>query len=111
MTIFPLDANNHPIPALRLKSGGAHSINAGAVSARNAQAFSGGTQVVSVYATVPVFIRMGDSAVNASASDHYFPEGVYYDFAVGGAAAAHCTHIAVLRAGTTDGKVYISEKE
>lgn len=111
MTSLPLDINNNPVPALRLKNGGAHKIAAASASTRNTNAFSAATKIVSVYATVPVYIRMGDASVTASASDHYFPEGIYYDFAISGHAAAHCTHIAVLKADTTDGMVYLSEKE
>lgn len=111
MTLQPLDSNNNPIPALRLKNDGAHSISATATSARNATAFNAASEIVSVYATVPVYIAMGDASVTASASDHYFPEGIYYDFAIGADNANHNTHIAVLRVGAEDGTVYISEKE
>lgn len=111
MTLQPLDLNNNPIPALRLKNGGAHSIAATATSARNTTAFPSSTKVVGFYATVPVYIKMGGAAVTASTSDHYFPEGIYYDFAIVGDGAAHYTHIAVLRADGTSGTVYISEKE
>lgn len=111
MTLQPLDSNNNPIPALRLKDSGAHSIAATASSARNSTAFDDKTKIISVYATIPVYIAMGDSSITASASDHYFPEGLYYDFAIDADAAAHNSHIAVLRAGGEDGTVYISEKE
>ncbi len=109
-TILPQDSNDNPIPALRLKSGGAHTISAASTSARNSTAFDAETRVVSVYASVPVYIAFGDDTVTASASDHYFPEGVYYDFSIGGEQAAHSTHMAVLRADI-DGPVYVSEKE
>lgn len=109
-TLMPTDDNNNPIPALRLKSGGAHSIAASSVSARNATAFDAGTQIVSLYATVPVFVAFGSSTVTATPSDHYFPAGFYYDFAVGGDGARQTTHVAVLRAETTNGTVYLSEK-
>ncbi len=109
MTMLPVDSNNNPIPALRLRSGGAHSIAAGASSARNSTAFDSATKVVSVYATVPIYIKMGGSGVTAASTDHYFPAETYYDFAIEGASGAHMTHIAVLRA-SGDGMVYISEK-
>ena len=109
-TILPQDSNDNPIPALRLKSGGAHTISAASTSARNSTAFDADTRVVSVYAAVPVYIAFGDLTVTASTSDHYFPEGIYYDFAIGGEQAAHNTHMAVLRADI-DGPVYVSEKE
>ncbi len=108
--MLPLDSNNHPIPALRLKDDGAHAISASSSSARNSAAFSTDTSVISVYATVPVYLKFGDNTVSASSSDHYFPAGVYYDFAIGDTASGHNTHLAVLRADV-DGSVYISEKE
>ncbi len=109
-TMMPTDMNNHPIPAVRLKGGGAHAIAAGAASARNETPFDAGTQVVSLYATVPVYVRFGGATVSATASDHYFPAGVYYDFSLGGDKIAHYTHLAVLRV-SGDGMVYVSEKE
>lgn len=108
-TLMPTDQNNNPIPALRLKDGGAHKINATATSARNSTAFNSETQIISLYATTGVYIKFGDSAVTATTSDHYFPAGVYYDFAIGGDGAAQKTHIAALRE-SSDGAVYISEK-
>lgn len=112
MTYLPLDLNENVIPALRLKtSGGAHSIAASTSSARNATAFNAATRVVSVYATGPVYLRFGGSSVTAANTDHYYPTGVYYDFALGGDKIAFFTHLAVLRAGDTDCVVYVSEKE
>ncbi len=109
-TLMPTDDNNHPIPALRLKDSGAHSIAATATSARNAAAFGADTQVISICPTVAVFVKCGSSSVTATASDHYIPAGLYYDIAIGGDGQKQTTHIAVLRAEATDGIVYISEK-
>ena len=109
-TYLPRDAHGHPIPAVRLKSGGAHSIAATASSARNSTGFAATTRVVSLYATGPVYVKFGNSSVTATSSDHYFPTGVYYDFAIGGDETAQYSHIAVLRV-TADCNVYVSEKE
>ena len=112
-TLLPVDADSNPIPALRLKSGGAHSISATASSARNATAFNAATKVVSLYATGAVYVRFGNSSVTAAATDHYYPAGVYYDFAIAGGEnnkALQNTHIAVL-AASGNCTVYISEKE
>lgn len=109
-TLMPRDQNNFPIPALRLKSDGAHNIIASGTSARNSAAFDADTRVVSLYAEVPVYVAFGDSSVTASASDHYYPDGIYYDFAIGGDQTGQATHIAVL-AASASGAVYISEKE
>ena len=110
MTKLPLDSNDNPIPALRLKDGGAHSFSTSAVSARNSTAFDADTRVVSVYATEDTYIAFGDDSVTASGSDHFIPAGLYYDFAIGGDGTGHYTHLAALRV-TTEGDVYISEKE
>ncbi len=109
-TLLPQDLNDNPIPALRMKSGGAHSIAAGASSTRNSTAFDADTQIVSLYADVPVYIAFGDNTVTASSSDHYLPAGLYYDVSIGGDHSAHYTHVAVLQASSA-GTLYISEKE
>lgn len=109
-TILPLDINGNPIPAIRLKNGGAHAISVTATSARNSTAFDSTTELVSLHATGPVFVKFGDSSVTATTSDHYFPAGIYYDFAIGGDASKQYSHIAVLRADT-DCTLYVSEKE
>lgn len=110
-TLMPQDSDNNVIPALRLRSGaGAHAITASGSSARNSTGFHADTRVVSVYATVPVYINFSDSSVTATSSHHYFPDGVYYDFSIGGDASSHYTNMAVLQV-TSGGSVYISEKE
>ncbi len=109
-TKLPLDSNDNPIPALRLKDNGAHVLSSSTVSARNVTAFASETRVVSVYATQDVYLAFGDDTVSAGASDHFFPAGTYYDFAIGGDGTGHSTYIAALRVDT-DGSVYISEKE
>lgn len=108
-TQLPTDQNNLPIPALRLKDGKAHKITVGATSARNSAAFDSETQIISLYATAGVFIRLGTGTVTATTYDHYFPAGTYYDIAIGGDGVAQSTHIAVLRE-SSDGMLYISEK-
>lgn len=109
-TLLPTDAKGNPIPAVRLKSGGAHQIAVTSTSARNATAFGSDTEIVSLYASGAVFIKFGDSTVTATTSDHYFPAGVYYDFSIGGGDVKQYTHVAALRADQ-DCILYISEKE
>lgn len=111
---LPRDAVGQPIPAVRIRDGaGAHTIAATALSARNTTPFEvnpnnpNRAMIASLYATVPVYIRFGTSSVVATTADHYFPEGIYYDFSVN----PDFTHVAVLRAGSSDGSVYVSEKE
>ncbi len=109
-TCLPLDANGNPIPAIRLKNGGAHAISATATTARNSSAFDATTELVSLYATGPVFVKFGDSSVEATTADHYFPSGIYYDFSIGGGETKQATHVAVLRVDS-DCTLYVSEKE
>ena len=110
-TILPIDANDNAIPALRLKDNSAHNISAvTGLSTVNATAFSSETKVVSIYATGGVYMRFGESDVVATSSDHYFPEGVYYDFAIGGYGVDHTPYVAVL-AADANCNVYVSEKE
>lgn len=109
-TLLPRDDEFNPIPALRLRPGGAHAIAVGAASARNAVPFAAETRVIGLYATVPVYLRTGDATVTAAATDHYFPAGVMYDLSLGDARQGHHTHIAVLRAAV-DGTLYVSERE
>ncbi len=110
-TLLPIDADNNAIQALRLRSGGAHTIAATATSARNTNAFGADTKIISLFATGPVYVRFGTSTVAAAATDHYFPEGIYYDFAVSsGDKGPQATHVAVM-AVSSNCTVYISEKE
>ena len=111
-TLLPKDADDNAIPALRLKDGGAHNIAVTALSAKNTLPFDPETKVISLYATGPVYLKLGDSSVTASNTDHFFPAGVYYDIAVsgGGGKAAQDTYLAAIRADT-DCTLYISEKQ
>lgn len=109
MTYMPIDKNNVSIPALSLRGVTGHKIAAGATSARNATAFHADTRVVSVYATVPVYVAFGGAGVNVANTGHYYPAGVYYDFAIGGDKVTHFTHLAVM-AVSDAGDVYVSEK-
>jgi len=110
-TFLPQDSNDNPIPVLSLKPSGAHEISATTGgSSLNSVAFDATTRVISIYAEEAVFVNFGDATANATATDHYFPAGVYYDFALGGDKTAHNTHVAV-RSVSTNGKVYISEKK
>lgn len=111
-TLLPKDADNNIIPALRLRENGAHTIAITGTSTRNAVAFNEHTKIISLFATVPVYLSFGDNSVIATSNDHYFPAGVYYDIALSGGAGkgAHHDYLAVLRT-EEDGILYISEKE
>ncbi|MCB1538810.1 MAG: hypothetical protein H6865_04660 [Rhodospirillales bacterium] len=79
-------------------------------SARNGTTFDANTRVVSVYATGNVYLRFGGASVAATNGDHFFPAGVYYDFAIGGGKIGQFSNLAVLRADASDCMVYVSEK-
>lgn len=102
---MPIDGGGNPIPAMRLRSEGSHKFSTSSTTARNTTAFNSDTRVVSLYATEDVYIRFGGSTVTAAATDHFFPAGVYYDFAI----PKGTTHVAAIR-DSADGTLYISEK-
>ena len=108
-TMLPTDDNNNPIPALRLRDLGAQKIAVGAASQRNVTPFDADTKVVSLYATVGVYVRLGGTGVTASATDHYFPANMYYDIAIGGDDTAQTPFIAAISTEGS-GTLYISEK-
>jgi len=110
MTTLPRDSDNTPIPALRLNPNGAHQLNATSTASRNTIAFDEDTRVISVYATNDIYIQFGDNTVDATLTDHFFPKGLYYDFAIGGDKTFQTQYLSVL-AISSDCDVYISEKQ
>lgn len=110
-TILPKDDDNNPIPALRLRDGASHKVIATDASDNNTTAFNYDTKVVSVYATEDIYLEFGASNISAINTSHFFPAGIYYDFAINNCKQAKDTHIAVLKAGANNATVYISEKE
>lgn len=110
-TILPTDDYDRSIPAMRFRPNGAHQIMVTEISNSNASAFYDDTVVVSLYASVPVYISFGDSSVIADSSSHYFPAGIYYDVSIGDSSdRMRYTHMAAI-AANSEGVVYISEKQ
>ena len=109
-TLLPKDQDNNPIQVLKMRDGGAHQIAVTSTSAKNVTAFDNGTQVISLYATGPVYIKFGGSDVVATTGDHFFPGGIYYDVSLGNGKASHASHVAVL-AADQDCVLYVSEKD
>lgn len=109
VTLLPRDADDRAIPALRLRPNAAHTLTVAGTSVRNPTAFNSETRVISVYATVPVFVRFGDAAVTATVADHFLPAETYLDIAIGGGVPDQTAYAAFIRAGS-DGTVYLSEK-
>ena len=107
-TVMPSDNNSFPIPCVRLRSGGAHHITAASSENTNTSPFLEGTIIIAIFATVDVYIKFGATdAVAATSSDHFFPANVYYNFAIN----PTDKYISVLRVGSSDGMVHISENE
>lgn len=108
-TLLPVDANNYPVPVLRLLSGGAKTISVTASSAKTATAFDPETRVIGLYATTAMFIRFGNSAVTAAVTDHYLPADTYMDVSIAGDETQSFSYVAAVRS-VADGTLYISEK-
>ncbi|MCA8908062.1 MAG: hypothetical protein KDA49_03440 [Rhodospirillaceae bacterium] len=109
-TLLPRDDDNHPIPALRLRPGGAHQLAAATgASTRTATAFAADTRVIGVVSDVDIYLQTGDATVTASATDHFLPAGLYADLSLGGPGSRRDTHVAV-RSLAEAGTVHVSEK-
>ncbi|HEY1096561.1 MAG TPA: hypothetical protein VGF14_04915 [Alphaproteobacteria bacterium] len=108
VTLLPRDADDRTIPAMRLRPGAAQTLAISTTSVRSTQ-FNAETRVIGVYATVPVFVRLGDNTVTATSSDHYIPADTYMDIAIGGGVPDQYGYAAFIRS-SSDGTVYISEK-
>ena len=107
-TSLPIDSQGNAIPALRPRPGAAHEIAVTSTSARNTIAFADDTQIISVFASVPCKVALGDSSVSATTSDHFIPAGQYLFFSIGMATRGQASHLAVI-ATDGDGTLYISE--
>jgi hypothetical protein len=108
-TILPVDGNNAAIPVLSLRTGASHSVAVTATSARNATAFNAATRVIGLYATVPMFIRIGNNTATAVVTDHYLPAETYMDISVASGEDQIGGYVAAIRA-TSDGTLHMSEK-
>lgn len=110
MSKMPKDKDGGLIPVLGYKASGAQQVAISSASARNAVAFDSETRVITVRSTVDCFFEQGDGTVAATASKHDLPANQPRDIAIGGGQTAHRPYIAVIRAGTTDGILYVSER-
>jgi hypothetical protein len=108
MADMPIDQRGNPVPVLGYLDGGDFTLAISNTSARNATPFNAQTKVISIFATVPCFIRLGDNTVTATSGDHFIPDGTYLDIAVNGNTKDR--HLAVIRT-STDGTLYVSERE
>jgi len=107
--ILPTDANGFPVPALSLRPGGAHKINAVTTSSvRNSAAFASDTGVISIYADGPIYFRLGNASTTASNTDHYLPPANILYIATHSAGAGRASYLATL-AADYNCTVYVSE--
>ncbi len=109
MSRQPKDDNNNPIPILPLKAGGGQSVSIGAGSLRSTGIT---TQAITLHATANCFVEVGNSTVAASlTTSHYLPELQTYDIGTGILfGEADTVYVAVRRADTINGDLYISER-
>lgn len=118
---MPVDDNGNPVPCITLKEGGAHKILnvSSSAAAKNTVPFQDDTVVISLYADNPVYIKFldGPNDTPATADDHYYPAGVYYNFHLGGRVGASYAagtntpnkkYISILAVSST-ANVYVSE--
>lgn len=110
-TFLPRDDDHAPIPALRLKPGGAQTLALSAVSAATLQPFSPRTRVIAVSAPDGAFIRTGGADVAASAADHFLPAGVYLYLSLGDERSGTHRHLAAVAADGGAGVLHVSELE
>jgi hypothetical protein len=113
MSKQPRDAANAPIPVLsyRPQTGQALSFSETAVLSAP---FALSTRVISIYTTADCKFELGDDTVIANtANSHFLPTGVYADISLGSdnQAERNARYISVIRAGSTNGTIYISERE
>jgi hypothetical protein len=107
-TVLPVDANNYPVPVLRLRPSAAQTLAVSSTSARST-VFNTDTRVVGLYATTAMFVRFGDNTVTAAATDHYLPADTYMDLSIAADDLQSFSYVAAIRTAT-DGILYISEK-
>ena len=108
VTRLPIDAGGNPIPAIMLNGDKAHHLTAASTNSRNTVPFDKYTSVISVFVEGSgegIYMKFGDVTAEATSASHHFPAGVYYNFSL----KEGITHLAVLRKGSTDQTVHISE--
>lgn len=109
-TTMPKDSQGNIIPALSILPAGGQKVAVTATSARTANDFKAGTQVITVYATEDMYLELGDSAVVALNTTSFFlAKGIYYNIVVNDLNELKFTRIAAIRA-TADGTLYVHER-
>ncbi|MBX3504371.1 MAG: hypothetical protein KF895_02745 [Parvibaculum sp.] len=104
---MPLDNLSHPVPALRVRPGGAKQ-GVAAAATSTIGPFTPGTQVIEIYAGEAMRYETGDENVEASATSHFLDAGERLVRSLGDGPD---THLAIIRVGTEDVPVEVSELE
>ena len=104
---MPLDNLGHPVPALRARPSSAKQGTAGVASSVIGP-FSAGTQVIEIYAASAIRYETGVAGVEASATSHFLDAGERLVRSLGDGPD---THLAIIRVGTEDVPVEVSEME
>lgn len=106
MTYLPTDRDDRPIQALRPAA--AHQGTAGDSSTRIGP-FADDTVVISVYARGAIRYKLGDATVEAAATDHYGGEDERLILSLGSRKGGRHDYLAILRDGSSDVDVEVSE--
>lgn len=109
-TLLPRDVNGGMIQVMRPTPGEAQVVSVAVATARTSAAFSAGCRAVELRATVAMFVRFGDSTVEAAATDSYLHAGETVIYSLGGTKSIKSTHVAAIRA-SGDGSLYVNEMD
>jgi hypothetical protein len=111
-TRMPRDDNNHSIPVLRFRTGGAQQASINSSSASSIT-LPGGTRVITLICSVNAYFETGVEGVVATSASHYIPAGLPFDMALGSDLSdtdGYHSNISII-ADSTSGVAYISERE
>ena len=113
MSTLPLDTRGASLQALRLRAGGACTLNVTNTSTRNATPFDPETQVIQVLAEGPCWVRTGGADVTAAPTDHFLYPRILYQLSLGGRSDDQHRYLAAIREPEFDGvcPLHISEME
>lgn len=107
MSRQPVDENGNRIPALQAVLGGSLQLTAGVASSTTAFKFPN-AQVYEIYAPYDIRYQTGGSDVVASATSHFLAAGERLIRSKGNPVSL-ATHISVIRVGSSDVGVEVSE--
>ena len=112
-TRMPRDDNNHSIPVLRFRTGGAQQFAINSSNAVSSASIAEGTRIVTLICSVNSYFESGGENVTATANSHFIPAGLPYDMALGSDLSdtdGYHRYLSVITVGSS-GIAYISERE